>query len=348
MTRNPGKPFASVVEANELPRIIKLGENHYAAMFSLMKLLPARFILDQARHRGELASGATVIETSSGTFGLGLALVCRLRGHPLIVVGDPAIDANLRTRLEMLGAKVELVDAFDGPGGIQGARLARVEQLRSAHPGSYVPGQYDNPDNPAAYGIVADLLLDVLGPVDRLVGAVGSGGSTGGLAAALRLAGNDTRLSGVDTPGSVIFGDRNGPRLLRGLGSSIHAANVRHHAYDDVHWVGAAAAFEATRSLYAERGIFAGPTSGAAHLAARWHAAQDPAAVTVALFPDDGYRYLDTVYSDAWLRENGLSGVDLPDGPTSVETPRDLDSLWSHMAWARRELGDESLSTVAN
>ncbi|GLZ37986.1 cystathionine beta-synthase [Actinokineospora sp. NBRC 105648] len=331
------KAFPSVVEATELPRIIELGANLYAASFTLMKLLPARFIIDRARRDGLLAPGGLVIETSSGTFGLGLALVCRRYGHPLIVVGDPAIDANLRTRLELLGAQVEIVDAFDAPGGIQGARLARVRELTERNPGSYVPGQYDNPDNPAAYDVVADLLADTLGPIDRLVGPVGSGGSTGGLAAALRLAGQDTRLSGVDTPGSVIFGDRNGPRLLRGLGSSIHAGNVHHTAYDDVHWVGAGAAFHATRELYATHGIFAGPTSGASFLAARWHAAQDPGAVTVAILPDDGYRYLDSVYSETWLRANGLAGVTAPEAPKSVTDPTDLDEHWSHLRWGRRE-----------
>jgi S-sulfo-L-cysteine synthase (3-phospho-L-serine-dependent) len=340
MTGQIDRAFPSVVEANELPRIIRLDDNLYAAMFSLMKLLPARYIIDRARHRGELAPGATVIETSSGTFGLGLALVCRLRGHPLIVVGDPAIDRNLRTRLEFLGARVELVDAFDAPGGIQGARLARVAQLHREHPGSYVPGQYDNPDNPAAYGIVADLLLDTLGSVDRLVGPVGSGGSTGGLAAALRLWGNDTRLTGVDTPGSVIFGDRNGKRLLRGLGSSIHAGNVQHSAYDDVHWVSAAAAFWTTRELYAERGLFTGPTSGASFMAGRWHAGQEPDSVTVVLFPDDGYRYLSSVYSDDWLREQGIDQIVAPREPKPVTHTDELDEHWSHLEWKRRPLAE--------
>jgi cysteine synthase A len=338
MTSQVDQAFPSVVEATELPRIIRLGDSLYAAVFSLMKLLPARYVVDRARDRGELLPGGTVIETSSGTFALGLALVCRLRGHPLIIVGDPAIDRNLRTRLEFLGARVELVDAFDGPGGIQGARLARVEQLRREHPGSYVPGQYHNPDNPGAYRVVADLLLDAVGPVRRLVGPVGSGGSTGGTAAALRAHGHDTLLTGVDTPGSVIFGDRDGRRLLRGLGSSIHPANVRHAAYDDVHWVGAATAFRATRELYAEHAIFAGPTSGASFLAARWHADREPDGVTVALFPDDGYRYLDTVYRDDWLRAQGLDAAALPAAPTPVARPDALDEHWSHLAWRRRPL----------
>jgi cysteine synthase A len=340
-------PYSSVVEATELPRIIRLGDNFYAAVFTLMKLLPARFMIERARESGELAPGDTVIETSSGTFALGLALVCRLRGHPLIIVGDPAIDQGLRNRLELLGARVDIVGDFDAPGGIQGARLERVARLHDQHPGSFVPNQYDNAGNPQAYGVVATMITDLVGPVDRLVGPVGSGGSTGGLAAALRSAGKDTRLAGVDTPGSVIFGHDNGPRLLRGLGSSIHAGNVRHTAYDDVHWVGAATAFHTTRQLYTRRGLFTGPTSGAAYLAAEWHAAAEPDAVTVALFPDDGYRYVDTVYSTAWLREMDLWPPAVPGAPTLVEHPRQLDGQWSRMEWNRRDLDDVVSSVTA-
>lgn len=334
-----GLPFDSVLESLELPRIIRLAPNLYAAAFSLMKLLPARHIIDQARQSGELEPGTPVLETSSGTFGLGLAMVCRLRGHPLIVVGDPAIDHNLRNRLEMLGARVEIVDDYDAPGGIQGARLARLARLREEYPGAFVPRQYDNPGNPGSYLAVAELLRGAVGRVDCVVGAVGSGGSTGGVASALRVFGSDVDLVGVDTPGSVIFGLENGPRPLRGLGSSIHPGNVVHEAYDEVHWVGAAAAFHTTRRLFAEKSLFVGPTSGAAYLAADWWAARNPDAVTVVLFPDDGYRYQDTVYSEGWLREQGLWQPRVPASPLLVARPENLDPHWSRIDWGRRSLG---------
>lgn len=342
MTRTlpAGGPYESVVEAMELPRIVALGGNLYAAVFSLMKLLPARHIVDRARASGALRPGATVIETSSGSFGLGLALVCRLRGHPLVMVGDPAIEPSLRTRLELLGARVELVDGTSGPGGVQGNRLARVAQLQEQHPGSFVPGQYDNPDNPAAYRVVADLLAESLGTVDRLVGPVGSGGSTGGVTGALRRGGLPTALVGVDTPGSVIFGAQDRPRLLRGLGSSIHPGNVQYRAYDEVHWVSAAAAFHAARRLYTTHGVFAGPTSGASYLVARWCAAAAPDEVTVALFPDDGHRYLETVYRDAWLRRHGVWPPVVPAGPALVDHPGAVDGDWSYLLWHRREPGE--------
>ncbi|MFF2958958.1 PLP-dependent cysteine synthase family protein [Streptomyces sp. NPDC057963] len=334
------KVHASVVEATELPRIIQVTENLYAAAFSLMKLLPARFIIDRAEAAGLLTPGTRIIETSSGTFGLGLAMVCRLRGYPLTIVGDSAIDQDLRTRLEMLGATVEIVEYTGLPGGIQGARLARIEELRRAHPGSFVPGQYDNPDNPAAYESVARLIGETVGSVDCLVGPVGSGGSTGGLAEALRPADPALHLVGVDTHGSVIFGTSESKRTLRGLGSSIHPGNVHHTAYDEVHWVTAAEAFHATHELFRAHSLFMGPTSGASFQVASWWAARNPRSKVVMVLPDEGYRYQSTVYNAAWLDEQGIVPAAGAAGPVLVHHPLEAPPAWARLVWARRNFDD--------
>lgn len=337
-TRAPAdtRLHASIVEATELPRIIRLTGNLYAAAFSLMKLLPARYIIDRAEAAGQLAPGAPVLETSSGTFGLGLAMVCCLRGYRLTIVGDAVIDEELRTRLEMLGARVEIVAENGHPGGIQGARLDRVKELHSEQPDSFIPGQYDNPDNGRAYGIVGDLILDTVGAVDCLVGPVGSGGSTGGLAAALRTARESMWMIGVDTHGSTIFGQPNAARLLRGLGSSIHPGNVCYSAYDEVHWVTPAEAFRATHSLYREHALFMGPTSGASYLAAAWWAQHHPDAKVVMILPDEGHRYQRTVYSREWLAGHGIDTAGSPPEPALVSHPLDVPHQWSRLRWGRR------------
>jgi S-sulfo-L-cysteine synthase (3-phospho-L-serine-dependent) len=330
------RPHASIVEATELPRIIQLTGNLYAAAFSLMKLLPARYIIDRAEAAGLLPPGTPVLETSSGTFGLGLALVCCLRGYPLTIVGDAAIDAELRTRLEMLGARVEIVAENGHPGGIQGARLDRVKELHREQPSSFIPDQYDNPDNGRSYEIVGDLVLDTVGMVDCLVGPVGSGGSTGGLAATLRMAREPMRMIGVDTHGSTIFGQPNAPRLLRGLGSSIHPRNVRYTAYDEVHWVTPAEAFSATHTLYREHALFMGPTSGASYLVAAWWARRHPGDTVLAILPDEGHRYQKTVYNGEWLSGQGVDVTDRPQEPTLVSHPADARHRWSRLLWGQR------------
>ncbi|WP_067504362.1 PLP-dependent cysteine synthase family protein [Actinoplanes sp. TFC3] len=330
----------SALEATELPRIIRITGNLYAAAFSLMKLLPARYIIDRAEAEGILTPGTPVIETSSGSFGLGLALVCRPRGYPLTIIGDAAIDDDLRNRLQMLGCRIELVENQGAPGGIQGARLARVAELRRELPGSFVPGQYDNPANPAAYATVGDLVTRTLGAVDCLVGAVGSGGSTCGLAASLRLSNPGLHLVGVDTHGSIIFGPAEGHRVLRGLGNSIMPGNVEHTAFDEVHWVSPTEAFHATHDLYRENGLFMGPTSGAAFQVASWWARHHPYSRTLMLLPDEGYRYQSTVYSRSWLADNHIVPAPNTAGPRLVEHPDEAGDTWSRMIWARRSYED--------
>jgi S-sulfo-L-cysteine synthase (3-phospho-L-serine-dependent) len=337
-TREPvdRRLHASIVEATELPRVIRLTGNLYAAAFTLMKLLPARYIVDRAEATGLLTPGTPVLETSSGTFGLGLALVCRLRDYPLTIVGDAAIDEELKTRLTMLGAEVEIVAENGHPRGIQGARLDRVRALQRERPDSFIPDQYGNPDNARSYKFVADLLLDTVGAVDCLVGSVGSGGSSGGLAAALRTAHKAMRLIGVDTHGSTIFGQPNAPRLLRGLGSSIHPGNVCYTAYDEVHWVTAAEAFRATHALYRKHALFMGPTSGASYLAAAWRARRRPDEKVLVILPDEGHRYQKTVYSLDWLASVGADVADVPDEPEVVSHPSDAPNRWSRLPWGRR------------
>jgi S-sulfo-L-cysteine synthase (3-phospho-L-serine-dependent) len=329
----------TITGALELPRIVRLGPNLYGAAFSLMKLLPARHILDRAREDGLLEPGTVVIESTSGTFGLALAMECRLRGRPLVLVSDPAVDPALRRRMRDLGAAVDIVAEPAPVGGYQQARLDRLAELRSRHPRHFLPAQYSNPDNPGAYALLADELAATLGWVDILVGPVGSGGSMCGTAAGLRdLLGRDVAAVAVDTPGSVLFGQHDAPRRIRGLGNSLMPANLDHAAFDEVHWVSDREGFAATRALHRRHALYMGPTSGAAWMVAEWKARLEPDARVVVLLPDEGYRYQDTVYDDGWLRRHGLRLRRLPGRPVEVDTPAEGGPEWSWLRWNRRRL----------
>jgi S-sulfo-L-cysteine synthase (3-phospho-L-serine-dependent) len=328
----------TVVDAIELPRILRLEENFYAASFVLMKLLPARFIMDRARDAGLVGKGSTVIESTSGTFGLALAIVCALSKYNLVLVSDPVIDPALKRRLEDLGARVEIVVEPAPVGGFQRARLDRMAQIQAESPNHFWPSQYDNPHNPGSYSLVAELLLESVGTIDCLVGAVGSGGSVCGSGSYLRLVNPDLKVVGVDTHGSVLFGQPERKRLLRGLGNSILPRNLDHSAFDEVHWVNAAEAFIATRQLHSCYALFHGPTSGAAYMVALWWLRQNPGARVVVIFPDEGYRYQDTVYNDEWLQHNNLLLTQLPSGPELVNHPAEAGLNWSRIHWNRRSL----------
>ncbi|HVG17887.1 MAG TPA: cysteine synthase family protein [Blastocatellia bacterium] len=328
--------YSTVVEATIFPRIIRLGKNLYAAAFFLMKLLPARLMLDRAGDAGLIGPGSVVIETSSGTFGLALALLCNLRGYRLILVSDSAIDLPLQRRLEDLSASVEIVKEPAPVGGFQQARLDRMSELRAAHPNHFWPSQYDNADNPDSYVRLAELLARSVDKIDCLVGAVGSGGSMCGTSSHLRVKFPHLKAVGVDTHGSVLFGQPDRKRLLRGLGNSLMPKNLNHSAFDEVHWVSAAEAFTATRNLHRQQGLYVGPTSGASYLAARWWAEKNPDANVVVLFADEGYRYQNNVYDDEWLSDNSAWLPSLPPGPTLVQHPSEAGPGWSHIDWNRR------------
>ncbi|MGH9023589.1 MAG: cysteine synthase family protein [Acidimicrobiia bacterium] len=325
-----------IARALELPRIVRLESNLYGLAFSLMKLIPARHILERARKDGRLDSGAVVVESTSGTFGLALAMHCSLLGQPLVLVSDPAVDSSLRRRIEDLGARVEIVEQPSPIGGFQQARLLRLAQVCERHPRHFLPSQYDNPDHPSSYEGLATFLHQALGEIDYLVGPVGSGGSMCGTATALRQKMPHLAAVGVDTPGSVLFGQPDGPRALRGLGNSIMPANLDHRVFDEVHWVGAPEAFLATRLLHRRHALFMGPTSGAAWLAARSLARRNRAATVAMVLPDEGHRYLATVYDDVWLAANQQLVGRLPSRPIEVSRPSEAGDRWSYLTWGRR------------
>ncbi|HET6210903.1 MAG TPA: pyridoxal-phosphate dependent enzyme [Jatrophihabitans sp.] len=325
-------------QALQLPRLIRLTPNLYAAAFVLMKMIPARHILRRAMADGLLEPETVIVETTSGTFGLALAMQGVHLDRRVVLVSDPVIDERLYRRLTDLGAQVDRVPAAAGDilGGFQAARLNRLAELRAGYRSTFCPEQYDNPENPRSYATVAELFLECLGQVDCVVGPVGSGGSMCGTVGNLRAVLPECRAIGVDTYGSVLFGHLDAHRELRGMGMSVLPANLDHRIFDSVHWCSAAAAYHATRQLHRRHALFMGPSGGAAYLVARWWADANPDALTVVMLPDEGYRYQDTVYDDGWLRTAGHLDRPLPAAPVEVAAPRAAHGAWASFDWGRR------------
>ena len=247
--------------ALETPRMAALSPSLIAAAFPLMKLMPARYILDRAAADGALKPGARIVETTSGTFGMALALLAAARGYRLTLVSASSlIDANYQARLEGIGATMVVTEDPDGNGD-QLRRLQRLEGIRREEPDCFWPRQYDNPGNALAYARLAELLVRTVGKIDCLVGCVGSGGSLCGTGTFLRAVFPHLVVIAVDTHHSILFGQPVGKRLLRGLGNSILPGNLRHDLVDEVHWVGAYPAFNEAHRLLREHGIFQGPTA---------------------------------------------------------------------------------------
>jgi cysteine synthase len=287
-----------------------------------MKARAALSMIQGARFRGELAPGGTVVESSSGTLALGLAFVGTALGHPVAIVADREIDAMTRNLLRSYGAELSVVSTPHPTGGWQRARLDRVHELLARLPQAYWPDQYNNPDNALGYRELGLELVEQCGELDAVVCSVGTGGHSAGIASVVREIFPDARIIGVDTPGSAIFGQPNRHRVMRGLGSSIHPANVCYEAFDEVHWVGPAESVQACRSIAADTFVAGGWSTGAVGLVAAWCAWELGTDRVAAVFPDGPHRYWHTVYDDDFCRRNGLDGPTRTK-PIEVDTPAD-------------------------
>lgn len=284
----------------------------------------ALYMVHVARERGRLRTGARIVESTSGTLGLGLALAGATYGHPVTLVTDPGIEPLMTGLLSAYGAEVDVVTTPHPQGGWQQARRQRVEELLAVHPDAWCPDQYNNPDNVAAYAALAHELVAQLGRIDALVVSVGTGGHSAGIGSVLRGLFPRLRIVGVDATGSTIFGQPAGSRLMRGLGSSIHPRNVAYDLFDEVHWVAAPEAVWAARRLARDHYASGGWSVGAVALVARWLSRTlPPENRIVAVFPDGPQRYVGTVFDDAYCRRHGLLGARPADDPDEIADPRE-------------------------
>lgn len=327
------------------PSLVQMQSNLFALQFDLMKIVPARFILETALQTGELKEGGLVVESSSGTFALGLAIVCANLGLRLSLVTGQ-LEESLEWRLRHLGASIEKIFSGSGyMGGIQQKRLDRLSQVMADHPGSYWPRQYDNPLHPQAYVTLAETTAQSLGKVDFLVASVGSGGSSCGFARALRKSNPDLSVIAVDHNLSVLFGPtsadvtplcRESYDHLLGMGSDIVISNVDHTQYEEVHWVPMVKMIQAVHHMHSRYGLLLGPTAGAAYSIADWIAQANPDSRVLTIFPDHGIRYMRTVYNGEWLNARTEELQRTWAQPVVVDSPTKVAGDWTRFPWGRR------------
>ncbi|GLW73241.1 2,3-diaminopropionate biosynthesis protein SbnA [Kitasatospora phosalacinea] len=270
----------------------------------------AKSMVEQAIASGRIVPGvSTVVESSSGNLGIALAQLCNFHRLDLVVVVDPRTTPQNLAIMRAYGAKVEVVEHRDpATGEYLPARIARVRHLLETVPDAWWPNQYANEDNARAHhGTMREIVEALPAAPDYLFLAAGTTGTLRGCAEYVHAENLPTRVVAVDAVGSVIFGppepwEAAHKRTIPGHGAAVVPALLRPGLADWVVKVTDSECIRGCRSLLAEESILAGGSSGAVIAALQQSAAWiEPGATCVAVLPDGGDRYLDTIYDDHWV-----------------------------------------------
>ena len=246
-----------------------------------------------AEERGLLAPGGTIIEPTSGNTGIGLACVAASRGYRLILTMPDTMSAERRAMLAAYGAQLVLTP---GAQGMQGA-VEKARELAASIPGSFIPGQFDNPANPEAHYRTTgpEIWRDTDGTVDIFVATVGTGGTLSGTGRYLKEQNPNIQVVAVEPDASpLLSGGQAGPHQIQGIGANFIPATLDRSIYDRVIRVKDEDAFRAGRDIVRTEGILVGISSGAALWAASQLAREEEnrGKTIVVLLPDSGDRYL--------------------------------------------------------
>jgi cysteine synthase A len=268
-----------------------------------IKLKTAVALLDDLEERGLLAGSGRVIESSSGNLGVALAVVCASRGYELTVVTDPNATRASILAMRALGAQVVVVTDRDAAGGYLQTRLDYIARRLAEDPFLRWPDQYANPAGPAAHrdrtaaGIHRDL-----GVIDVLAVGAGTAGTLMGCFEFFTKECPGTRVIAVDALGSVLFGGPSGRRTIPGLGVSRLPGLFRDDPGMEKAIVAEAETIVMCRRVAREYGLLVGGSTGTVLAAVQRLASSfQTGSRVVAISPDLGERYLETVYDDEWV-----------------------------------------------
>ena len=255
----------------------------------------AAAMIAAAEAEGKLRAGSTIIEPTSGNTGIGLAMVAAVKGYQVILTMPDTMSEERRRLLCAYGAKLVLTE---GKLGMTGA-IAKAQELAASIPDSFIPGQFENPANPAAHYATTgpEIWADTDGKVDAFVAGIGTGGTITGVGRYLKEQNPSVQIIGAEPAGSpVLTGGVAGPHGLQGIGAGFVPDVLDMSVVDEVLTVTEEEAYAAARTLVQREGVLAGISSGAALVAAvRYISRPENAGKTVVvLLPDTGDRYLST------------------------------------------------------
>jgi cysteine synthase A len=273
-------------------------------------------MVEGAERDGVLRPGSFLVESSSGNLGVALSMIAANRGYRFVCVTDSRCNLATRRLMEALGTEVHVITEEDPEGGgLLGARKRHVSELLESDPRFVWLNQYENPNAwKAHYATTGPAIAAEFPELDVLFVGAGTTGTLMGCARYFQEHHPSVRIVAVDSVGSVTFGDAPGRRMIPGLGSGVRPGLLDESYVDDVVMVEEADTVRTCRTLARTGFLFGGSTGTVVSGAREWLAAYGtPGMTAVALAPDLGERYLDTIYQDHWVEDLYGADVAYPD-----------------------------------
>ena len=270
-----------------------------------IKLKAATEMVEAAERSRVLTPGSVLIESSSGNLGVALSMIAASKGYQFLCVTDSRCNLSTRRLMDALGAQVQIITEPDANGGFLGARIDYVRALCASDDRYVWLNQYTNPSNwKAHYRTTAPAIAHQFPRLDVLFVGAGTTGTLMGCARYFREYHRPVRVVAVDSIGSVTFGGAPGRRMIPGLGTSVRPPLLDESYVDDVVLVEEADTIRACHRLARRGFLFGGSTGTVVSGAMSWLAQHDAQELTaVAIAPDLGERYLDTIYQTNWVED---------------------------------------------
>lgn len=275
-------------------------------------------IITEAENSGRLKPGGTVVESTSGNTGVGLAIVCAIKGYKSVFVMPDKMSQEKIQLLRSYGARVVVTPTAVEPDDPR-SYYSVANRIVAETPNAILANQYHNPENPRSHYLTTgpEIWEQTQGQVTDVIAGMGTGGTISGIGRYLKERNPDIRIIGVDPTGSILLEiwEQGGvledaiakPYKVEGIGEDFLPSTLDLSVIDEIVRVTDKEAFQWTRRIVKEEGIFCGGSSGAALAGAMKYLQELPSdRLAVVIFPDSGSRYLSKVFDDKWMRENGF------------------------------------------